>query len=348
MACDMLKTPAKPSAALLENMQCTTENTLKDPLIRREWHIVARAADVADNKPLGVKLLGEDVVLWRKGPEIVAWLDLCIHRGARLSLGRVENGCLSCPYHGWTYDVSGQCVRIPAHPHQAIPGRAKANTLFCTQEYGMVWVAFEKPEAGVPAFPEWGRPDYRTLVRGPFRVMAQGPRIIENFLDLAHLAFVHPGILGDENRAEIGRYNVTSTADGVEADEIDIWQPDGVGTGQGGMAKYVYRVTRPLSAYLEKWVGDVHLTLMLAVAPVDEVSSTAWMIRSVNNVNEILSPELYQNLDRVFLQDVPIVESQRPEFLPLDLQAELHLNCDRTSIAYRQWLRQRGFVYGTA
>jgi phenylpropionate dioxygenase-like ring-hydroxylating dioxygenase large terminal subunit len=333
---------------MVENKQCTEESTLKDPLLRRQWHIAARASDVPEDKPLAVRLLGMDVVLWRKGPEIAAWQDLCVHRGAKLSLGRVANGCLSCPYHGWTYDLSGKCVRIPAHPNQAIPARARVNALFCTQEYGLVWVAFEEPAAGVPDFPEWGRSDYRTIVRGPFTVRAQGPRIIENFLDMAHFAFVHKGILGEEDRAEIGKYNVVSTADGVVADEIDIWQPDGAGTGKGGMVQYVYKVTHPLAAYLTKQVGDIHITLMLSVAPVDEASSTAWMIRSVNNVNEIVDERLYKNLDRVFLQDIPVVESQRPEFLPLDLQAELHLNCDRTSIAYRQWLRQRGFVYGTA
>jgi phenylpropionate dioxygenase-like ring-hydroxylating dioxygenase large terminal subunit len=52
--------------------------------------------------------------------------------------------------------------------------------------------------------------------------------------------------------------------------------------------------------------------------------------------------------DRVTAQDIPIVESQRPELLPLDLPAELHLRSDRTAIAYRQWLRQLGLTFGTA
>ena len=50
----------------------------------------------------------------------------------------------------------------------------------------------------------------------------------------------------------------------------------------------------------------------------------------------------------ITLQDVPIVESQRPELLPLDLQAELHLGSDRTAIAYRKWLRELGLTFGTA
>jgi phenylpropionate dioxygenase-like ring-hydroxylating dioxygenase large terminal subunit len=52
--------------------------------------------------------------------------------------------------------------------------------------------------------------------------------------------------------------------------------------------------------------------------------------------------------DVITAQDVPVVESQRPELLPLDLQAELHLRSDRTAIAYRQWLRKLGLRFGTA
>jgi phenylpropionate dioxygenase-like ring-hydroxylating dioxygenase large terminal subunit len=58
--------------------------------------------------------------------------------------------------------------------------------------------------------------------------------------------------------------------------------------------------------------------------------------------------QIRQFEDMIVLQDVPIVESQRPELLPLDLQAELHLHSDRTAIAYRNWLRQLGLTFGTA
>ena len=56
--------------------------------------------------------------------------DVCIHRGAALSLGSVQDGRLTCAYHGWQYDYEGRCVRIPALvPGQAVPGKARAITL---------------------------------------------------------------------------------------------------------------------------------------------------------------------------------------------------------------------------
>jgi vanillate O-demethylase monooxygenase subunit len=68
----------------------------------------------------------------------------------------------------------------------------------------------------------------------------------------------------------------------------------------------------------------------------------------LNYGNEIPSEELISFQDRVTEQDRVIVESQRPELLPLDLQAELHLRSDRMAIAYRKWLQAIGFTYGTA
>jgi phenylpropionate dioxygenase-like ring-hydroxylating dioxygenase large terminal subunit len=319
-----------------------------DPVLRREWFAVANGGDVPEKAPLAVQALGQKVVLWRTGSGIAAWLDLCVHRGSQLSLGRVIEGCLRCPYHGWTYDGEGRCVRIPAHPEQAPPPRARAGVLSCREAYGWIWISFGEPPSAFPNFPEWKAEGYRYFARGPYRVRAQGPRIVENFLDLAHFAFVHPGLLGDQNRPEIGRYTVTASDAGIEATDINIWQPDGAGTGAGSMVQYTYRVDSPLGAYLAKVAGDIRLTIMLTTTPIDEGTTIAWLATAVRNADFIPDAAMAEYIDRIFLQDVPIIESQRPELLPLDLQAELHLPSDRTSIAYRQWLKATGLTYGTA
>ncbi len=72
------------------------------------------------------------------------------------------------------------------------------------------------------------------------------------------------------------------------------------------------------------------------------------MVIAMNYGLEIPAEELIGFQDHVAEQDRVIVESQRPELLPLDLQAELHLRSDRMAIAYRKWLREMGFVYGVA
>src|SRR5688572_15938744 len=82
----------------------------------RHWHPVAAAEAVAD-APFPARLLGQDLVLWRDAAGAVhAWPDRCPHRGARLSLGRIEDGHLECPYHGWQFEASGRCIHVPALP----------------------------------------------------------------------------------------------------------------------------------------------------------------------------------------------------------------------------------------
>src|ERR1700683_1269242 len=197
-----------------------------DPVLARDWHPLAKVEDFARGGVVGSRLLGEDLVLWTSGGKYHAWKDLCVHRGSRLSLGKVTGGCLQCPYHGWTYDEAGKCVRIPAHPEQKPPARAVVSVYRCTEAYGWGWVCLRETPTALPVFPEWADATVRNFSMGPYEMEASGPRIIENFLDLAHLPVVHEGILGVGSRAEIGRYQVEKRPDGVYATEIVVWQPD--------------------------------------------------------------------------------------------------------------------------
>jgi phenylpropionate dioxygenase-like ring-hydroxylating dioxygenase large terminal subunit len=321
---------------------------IDDPVLIDDWHPVARVEDLASGRPLGVRLLGEDVVVWRAASTVLAWQDLCIHRGTRLSLGRVEGETIECPYHGWTYGADGRCVAIPAHPDQAPPSKAVVRTYRAREQYGLIWVSLGNPPADVPPFPEWDDPSYRTMLCGPYLVNASGPRIVENFLDVGHFPFVHENILGTRERPEIGDYEAEILPDGVEARSVRLYQPDPYGTGVGDMVSYTYRVPRPLTAYLAKESVGPRFSLILMITPHEAVRSTAWMVMAMNYAHETPAAELIAWQDTIFAQDQPILESQRPELLPLDLQAELHLRSDRTALAYRMWLRRLGVSFGTA
>jgi Phenylpropionate dioxygenase and related ring-hydroxylating dioxygenases, large terminal subunit len=100
-----------------------------DRVARAGWHPVVRTETLETGTLHAVRLLEEDVLVWRGANGLHAWQDLCIHRGVKLSLGRVENGCqLRCPYHGRTYDEDGRCLHMPAHPSLKPPARARAGT----------------------------------------------------------------------------------------------------------------------------------------------------------------------------------------------------------------------------
>ena len=321
---------------------------INDPILLNDWHVVARASEVKSGEPRPLRLLEHDLVLWRSQKGFHVWRDLCLHRGARLSAGRVQDDCIACPYHGWQYDASGRCVRIPAHPAQPPPARAQVESYPVQEKYDLVWVCLGTPANDIPSFPEWSDPSFRTISAGPYAFKAQGPRVIENFLDVGHFPFVHAGLLGDVSHPEIQDYEVEMTGEGIVAKDIGVWQPDPDGTGQAAKVRYTYRVLRPLTASFVKTYGEQRFAMIDIVTPVGGGESVAWVILALNYAHEISDESLRNFQDVVSRQDIPIVESQRPELLPLDLQAELHLRSDRTAIAYRKWLKKLGLKYGTA
>jgi phenylpropionate dioxygenase-like ring-hydroxylating dioxygenase large terminal subunit len=321
---------------------------INDPVLINDWHVVGRSEDFKEGKVLATRLLGEDLVLWRLNGRVLAWQDLCLHRGTRLSLGKIEGETLICPYHGWSYNKAGQCVKIPAHPDQTLPTKARVKTYRTQERYGSVWVSLGEPAHDIPPFPEWEASEYRKILCGPYQVQASGPRIIENFLDIAHFPFVHEGILGVREHPEIEDYEVETEPEGIVAKGVRVYQPDPYGTGQGDTVTYTYRALRPLTAYLLKESNESSFSILLTITPHETLESTAWMWMAQNYGYDIPQAEIIAYQDEIFSQDRPIVESQRPELLPLDLQAELHLRSDRTAIAYRKWLNELGLTFGTA
>ena len=133
----------------------------------------------------------------------------------------------------------------------------------------------------------------------------------------------------------------------MTARDISVWQPDPDGTGQGARVTYTYRVHRPLTASFVKTSSGPQFAMYFTVTPVTERSSVLWMYVAMD-YGDLSDEQVRGFQEDILWQDIPVVESQRPELLPLDLQAELHLRSDRTAIAYRRWLRQLGVRVGTS
>ncbi|MFC4776426.1 Rieske 2Fe-2S domain-containing protein [Paenibacillus sp. GCM10023252] len=323
--------------------------TIQDPALSREWHPAAVAAEVQD-KPLAVQLLGEKLVLFRTGSGVKAFRDLCIHRGVPLSLGKVEKDHLVCAYHGWRYDADGACVCIPALPAgQAIPLKARTTTFYCMESLGFVWVALEEPHEKRPVIEPLVDHSLLPIVMGPYPVEASAPRVVENFLDVSHLMFVHEGMLGDAGYAEINDYEVRMEDGVLRSGEIRVYQPDPDGRGRGVTNSYIYEILSPMSVRLIKHTegSDEQFHLFLMVLPETEHSCTAFMLQLRNYAEEVPDSVFIDFQNTLMAQDKLIVERQNPELLPLDLQAELHLKCDRVSIAYRRMLKELGVTFGT-
>ncbi len=323
-----------------------------DPVLLNVWHPVLFSSGLED-RPIPVELLGEKVVLFRTSKGVHALKDLCIHRGVPLSLGKVRNDEIVCAYHGWSYDACGTCTLIPSLPKgTAIPSKARTPSFRSQEAYGMIWLCLGEPETDMPTIGTRGLlPDFAGVFMGPYEVAAAAPRVVENFLDVSHLMYVHEGMLGDSEFSEINDYRVHETEGGaLRTDEIEVYQPDPDGRGVGVDTFYTYEIYHPMSVSLTKRIAgsDDIFHLYLFVAPKNEEKSLAFMIMERNYAFDEPDETFVAFQDILLEQDRLIVENQKPELLPLDLQAELHLKCDRLAIAYRKLLSRSGVSFGTA
>ncbi|WP_025717393.1 aromatic ring-hydroxylating dioxygenase subunit alpha [Paenibacillus sp. 1-18] len=324
---------------------------MKDHILAKDWIAAIYSQDIG-SEPVPVTILEERVVFFRTRDGVQAFKDLCIHRGAALSLGKVADDCIVCPYHGWKYDAEGKCVKIPQQPAgQTIPPKAKAVVYSCTEQYGIIWVKLDAGsvnEAPVPFYEEYEDSTFQTVHAEPYILHATAPRVVENFLDASHLAFVHDRLLGDSDFPEIPHYSVYWHENRYVSDEIAIYA-DADGSGNYATIYYTFEILRPMTARLKKvnYENNQILSMLFTALPHEERKTTVFALISRNYALD-QSDEYFRDFQkRVMEQDAGIVESQKPEELPLDLQEELHLKADRVSIAYRGWLKELGVTYGS-
>ena len=324
------------------------------------WHPVALAEDVAQ-QPLAATLLARDLVLWRDAAGTVhAWADQCPHRGARLSLGRVSEGRLECAYHGWQFAPGGQCAHVPALPAFVPPASHCARTYQACEKHGLIWVQIapaigtvSDAGSGIPAFAAEDDAHLRKLNCGPYDVATSAPRIVENFLDMAHFGFVHEGSLGTRSAPAIDDYRVEARAHGLLATQCRAWQPQSnLNSTTATRVEYTYEVTAPFTAVLTKLPDPGRAVTMgyresiaLFICPLEPEASRVWFRLAVADF-EAPDSKLREFQHAIFMQDKPVLESQNPKLLPLDLRAELHTIADKASSAYRQHLKQLGITFG--
>jgi phenylpropionate dioxygenase-like ring-hydroxylating dioxygenase large terminal subunit len=322
------------------------------------WHPVLASNALAD-QPVAVSLLGSDLVLWKDASgKAHAWVDRCPHRGAKFSLGRVVNDRLECGYHGWQFAPSGQCTLVPALPTFAPPASHCAQVFELQEAYGLLWVRLEKSESVIPAFAAETDTRLRKVNCGPYLVQTSAPRIVENFLDMSHFGFVHEGWLGDREHVAMLDYDVQKTATGILATNCQAWQPkSNLHSTTGSMVSYTYEVNAPYTCILTKAPDPstlgAHITdkenfresIALFVCPITPELSSVWIRMAMTDFD---SPDsaLRSFQNTIFGQDQPVLESQSPKRLPLDLRAELHTVADKASSAYRRYLSELGITYG--
>jgi phenylpropionate dioxygenase-like ring-hydroxylating dioxygenase large terminal subunit len=313
------------------------------PALAGFWHPIA-TVDEIDEQPQRFTLLDDFVVAFRDENGVAAFRDLCIHRGAALSRGWVRNGNLVCPYHGWQYDRSGACVKIPSRPADApIPKAARAQAYSVREKYGLVWVAIDEPRDEVPLFPGdvYDQPGWKSFISYREIWKTSAARAVENFMDFSHFPYVHNGLLGTEDTAEIAPYTVEKLDNGLHYWLEQEEPSDLYGAGGTQKVRYEYTLVVPFTIHLKKIeIGSGRETIITQFTLPRTVNTTELFVFIVRNHSHDEPDNKFGDFTNIIMeQDRPVVESQRPEELPDSLREELHIKVpDAASVLYRQRL----------
>ena len=217
--------------------------------------------------------------------------------------------------------------------------------------YCCVFTTLGEPTRALPEISEFDEPDRRVTACGSVGVNTSPYRLVENFLDLAHLCFIHKDILGDPEKSEVLAYKTEHRKDVDEIWAIDcsFYQPAASkASTTGQVTKYVYRVMSPFSVMLYKSVNADprrNDAICVFIQPKDETECLAYMPMAL--VDDVSTDgDIIEFQQSIFLQDRVILENQRPALLPLDPTYELPTRADASSIAYRRWLKAMNIRFG--
>ena len=271
-----------------ENLELTRigPGTLMGGLFRRYWLPALLATEVAepDCPPVRVRLLGERLVAFRDTGNRIGLVDeFCAHRGVSLWFGRNEECGLRCPYHGWKYDVTGQCVDLPSEGADGpMRQRIRLKSYPCLELGGVVWAYMGPPEKKPePPAIEWAQvaPGRRFVSK---RLQeCNWLQAMEGGIDSSHVSFLHSGALKRDPLfagSKGNEYNLKDTM--PEFDVVDF--PGGLLIGARRNAdaqRYYWRIT--------PWIMPSHTIIPPRAGhplgahvwvPIDDENVWAWSI----------------------------------------------------------------------
>ncbi len=190
------------------------------------WYVAADAHEV-DRTPFGRTICGENVVFWRREDGApVAFEDRCCHRRMPLRKGRLIGDVLRCHYHGLEFDASGQCIHIPKQT--TIPPGAQVRTYPVVERYRWIWIWMGDPaladDSKIVPYPwkdhdDWGDKGTYFHVKGDYKL------IVDNLLDLSHLAYVHESTIGNAAVAENAETRTLKDDESVTVARWTVGQP---------------------------------------------------------------------------------------------------------------------------
>jgi len=180
-------------------------------MIYNQWYLVLESKELKNRKPIKIKRFNENLTLWRDNNKDACCIaDKCCHRGVSLACGKIKDGYIECPFHGFTYDKSGKVQMIPANgKNKPTPETMKVKSYTTYEAYGFIWLWWgddDKITKEPFFFKELEKFSYSSF-KDSWSVHYS--RAIENQLDVVHLPFVHKTTIGRGNKTLVNGPVVT-------------------------------------------------------------------------------------------------------------------------------------------
>jgi len=327
--------------------------------LRNAWYVAAIDHEVG-RKPLRRIIMNEPIVMYRTEAGLpVALEDRCVHRHLPLSMGRLDGDILECLYHGLCYDTKGACVTVPGQ--QAVPPGARIKAYPMVERYHWVWIWMGDPALADPATitdfhwlddPNWGAMTRYLHVKGNWQL------VVDNLLDLTHLAFVHTTTIGNRalvnakvkvdrtpNDVTVTRWTIDAPAAptfvkaGGFTTNVDRWQivqftppsfvrldvgatPTGTGAPQG------------------QRVGGITMRNLNAITPeTEKTSHYFWgQAHDFDVRNAELTQKIFEQIQMAFHEDVAVFTAQQRNLDLIPDPPQIDINADTGVIQARRIL----------
>lgn len=304
--------------------------------IKNAWYMAAWSHEVG-NGLLARTLCSTPVVLFRdpQTQRIAALEDRCCHRGTPLRFGQVIPEGLECGYHGMVFDGSGQCTRIPGQA--SIPAKAKVRAYAVHEKDEIIWIwmgdAAQADPASIVSYPYHNDHQKWPHKHQIYRVKANYMLLVDNLMDLTHLAYVHKNTIGGNAKAHVeAKMKITPREDGLHfirwlmdstppptyrnavdlAERIDRWMEFQF-IAPGTVLQYTGGIDSGKNAVENRDQPGFALRIFHGLTP--ETDTTCFYFWSAANgyrQDEAQATEdLFQQIDIAFNEDKAIVEAQQ-------------------------------------
>ena len=330
--------------------------------LRNYWYVAAPDSEIT-RKPLGRVILGEPVVLYRKEDGTpVALEDRCAHRHLPLSMGKLVGDVLQCHYHGLRYDETGACVRVPGQ--DMIPRSARVKSYPVVERYHWLWIWMGDPALADPADitdfhwlddPNWGAGTQYLHVKANWQL------IVDNLLDLTHLAFVHETTIGNSALVDHAQVKVQREGDSVTVTRwiVDAPAPPTFVKAGGFTANVdrwqIINFVPPAFLRLDvgatptgtgapegRRVGGIEMRNLNAITPETETTSHYFwgQAHSFDVKNAKTTEMIVGQIRTAFLEDVAVFEAQERNLQMIPDPPQTDINADAGVIQARRILER--------